>query len=677
MSNPKVRQSENNQFAPWQTWVRGWRRLSLMQVFFLPFAVQFIIATAIISFVLFHGGQLSVNFVVDELRRQALERVHEQLISRMREPMSLNRLHVEAWNNGQLDLRQPSGRNRYFVSQLRAFPEVNMTFIGLPDGSFYGARRIDDGQIQMVSNDRASGNSSWFYKADGQGNAVEWKEQYVQFDARTRPWFQAAAEAGHPVFSEIYRGVISHEPIIAAAYPIYDETGTLQAVFGADYTLSWLEVLLTKLPVGPAGQVFVTDADGRLVAASVMAETFFVQHGKIERMQAIHADNLVLRTAARALAARQEAAAAEFDLDDHHYLVNMAPFQEYGLNWRTYVVLDSGAFLGGIKQALGYTVLIFCLALLIFLALSAWTSRWITRPILRLNDASRELAAGRYQPVPDDNRQDELGQLSRSFNRTARQLTDLVDQLEARVAERTHDLEQRTEAERVMRQRLFGELSKAGRVQQGMQPLPVDAERLTIRTIYEPCMLVSGDAYGYQWRSGEEVLFGYLIDVMGHGAATALQTASIQVMIRDITATGMALEEGIRTLNQRVGRYLGEDILVAAFFFELDFTARELRYAAAGITEFYQTAAAGQGRIITEGMFLGISEQPDFEVKSQPVQPGDRFCFYTDGMAEVLPEKFLLPGEEPFEVFCGHFRELAAVGVQRDDVTAVCLEVKG
>lgn len=372
MSNTKVRQSENNQFALRQVLVRGWRRLSLRQVFFLPFAVQFVIATAIISFVLLHGGQLSVNFVVDELRRQTLERVHEQLDSRMREPMSLNRLQAEAWHSGQLDLRQPSVRNRYFVSLLRAFPEVNMTFVGLPDGSFYGARRIDDGQIQAVSSDRTTGGSSWFYSVNGQGDAVEWKEQYVQLDSRTRPWFEAAAGAGHPVFSGIYRGVLSREPIIAAVYPLYNETGALQAVFGANYTLSWLEVLLDKLAIGPAGQVFVTDEDGRLVAASVMAETFFVQHGKIERIQAINADNLVLRTAARSLAARQEAAAVEFDLEGRHYLVNMAPFQEYGLNWKTYVVLDSGVFLGGIKQALGYTVLIIFLAILLFLALSAW-----------------------------------------------------------------------------------------------------------------------------------------------------------------------------------------------------------------------------------------------------------------------------------------------------------------
>ncbi|SHJ37978.1 SpoIIE family protein phosphatase [Propionispora hippei] len=676
MNNPKVRQSENNQFALRQVLVRGWRRLSLRQVFFLPFAVQFVIATAIISFVLLHGGQLSVNFVVDELRRQTLERVHEQLDSRLREPMSLNRLQAEAWHNGQLDLQQPSVRNRYFVSLLRSFPEVNMTFVGLPDGSFYGARRIDDGQIQAVSNDRMTGGSSWFYSVSGQGDAVEWKEQYVQLDARTRPWFEAAAGAGHPVFSGIYRGVLSREPIIAAVYPLYDQAGTLQAVFAANYTLSWLEVLLDKLAIGPAGQVFVTDEDGRLVAASVMAETFFVQHGKIERIQAINADNLVLRTAARTLAARREAAAVEFDLEGRHYLVNMAPFQEYGLNWKTYVVLDSGVFLAGINQALGYTVLIIFLAMLIFLALSAWTSRWITRPILRLNDASRELAAGRYQPVPDDDRQDELGQLSRSFNRTARQLTELVGQLEARVAERTRDLELRTETEQVMRQRLFAELSKAGKVQRGLLPEPVEEKRLSIQPIYEPCMLVSGDSYDYQW-CGEGVLRGYLIDVMGHGAATALQTAAIQVMIREITAAGMSLEEGIRTLNQRVGRYLDEDLLVAAFFFELDFTAWELRYAAAGITEFYLAAASGQGRIITEGMFLGISEQPDFEVKSRPVQPGDRFCFYTDGIAEVLTENFLLPKGEPFEVFCGHFRELAEAGVQRDDVTAVCLEVKG
>lgn len=130
----------------------------------------------------------------------------------------------------------------------------------------------------------------------------------------------------------------------------------------------------------------------------------------------------------------------EISINDRSYLVDVRVFQENGIDWRIYVVLASDDFLGGLQNSVYRTGLITLLAAIIAFFIAILTSGWITRPILRLNLAARELAEGRLTPVPDTQRKDELGQLSRSFNKMARELNDLVINLESRVATRTQEL---------------------------------------------------------------------------------------------------------------------------------------------------------------------------------------------------------------------------------------------
>jgi len=86
------------------------------------------------------------------------------------------------------------------------------------------------------------------------------------------------------------------------------------------------------------------------------------------------------------------------------------------------------------------------LFILLFLVFGFWLARWITKPIVNLNASAKALTEGFFKHVNHENRQDELGQLTKSFNIMGSQLTDLVANLEMQVAERTRELEERNEA---------------------------------------------------------------------------------------------------------------------------------------------------------------------------------------------------------------------------------------
>jgi len=648
-------------------------RFPLNLVFTLPFMLQFLIATCLIGFLLLQGGQEAVGAVLKEMREEVQEHVHEQLSQHMDEPLRLNNLNVDAWHAGLLNLSDPVQRERHFVNHLQAFPDAAMTFVGLSEGGFYGARRKASGEVQVVKNNQETGGASWYYSISDQGNGVERQEVFPSFDARTRPWYQAAQMARKPIISEVYRHFVFREPTITAVYPVFDEEGRLVAVFGTDYLLSWLGNMLRNLSIGPSGQVFVLDSDGMIVAASALTEPFEEKEGKNTRIRAIDCKDPVLQMAAKSFVDHVESS-YQINLDGRLYSVSVRSFQEHGLSWNIYVVLADEDFMGGIWMSLHKTAIIVFFIMVVVFILAVWTARWVTRPILRLNESARELAEGRLSPVPDTERQDELGQLSRSFNKMAKQLFDLVINLEARVAERTQILAEKTQEEQHRRETFHRELTKAGCQQRAMLPQNIRDSRLRLEILYEPYMLVSGDSCGYRWLS-DDLLFGYIIDVAGHGVASALQTAAISLMFQEFIYSPLSLSERMRELNHRVNSYFGDDVMVAAFCFEVDFKRLELRYVAAGITEFFADSVGIQGRIKTPGLFLGVSEVPEYDVCSLPIRKGDCFCFYSDGITDHLTEGRELPLNNGFVDLVTAVGKIGADGVYQDDVTAMCIEI--
>jgi signal transduction histidine kinase/HAMP domain-containing protein len=79
---------------------------------------------------------------------------------------------------------------------------------------------------------------------------------------------------------------------------------------------------------------------------------------------------------------------------------------------------------------------------LITAAIAAVVTRRLTRPIVRLTQTAAWMARGNLNQQVSVTRKDEIGVLARAFNRMAAELRVLYDQLEAKVAERTQQLEE-------------------------------------------------------------------------------------------------------------------------------------------------------------------------------------------------------------------------------------------
>ncbi|HWR37931.1 MAG TPA: PAS domain S-box protein [Patescibacteria group bacterium] len=231
--------------------------------------------------------------------------------------------------------------------------------------------------------------------------------------------------------------------------------------------------------------------------------------------------------------------------------------------------------------------------------------------------------------------------------------------------------------ERKLREDIKREVEIAGTVQKTMLPSDEEQEYLSIRTVFEPLHIVSGDYFGYQVSGDQRKLRGYLIDVTGHGMATALHTSAISVLMHKEMELETTWSVGaLRRLNRQFMKMLPEETFVAMIVFDVDLSRREIACWSGGINEFYTLTAGSMERVILPGSLMGILADTDIEINSVtiPIQKGDTFYFMTDGITEWMSARAMSPCNS-FEQTMSRIKEMATSKTRHDDCAAICIRI--
>ena len=238
-----------------------------------------------------------------------------------------------------------------------------------------------------------------------------------------------------------------------------------------------------------------------------------------------------------------------------------------------------------------------------------------------------------------------------------------------------HDL-----SEKILREaEIQYDAQSAVRVQQALlQGLDL-SEHIAVRTIYRPYRYVGGDLYYFGPRS-DRLLRGFLIDISGHGLSTALHTASLHVLLREVNDKNLSLPDTMRWLNQRAGEFFDEMTFAGAIAFEIDLELRMFRWVCAGIPKVWLATKERRGCVDCAGMFLGIRREETFELHSIAIDAGDSFFMMTDGISDLLQRQIgtntVSLDFTNYETVVEQLSELADSAERRDDATAVCFHVR-
>ncbi|PSB48357.1 hypothetical protein C7B67_18010 [filamentous cyanobacterium Phorm 6] len=413
-------------------------KIPLRSVLVASFVLQIVAAVGIVGYLSFRNGERAVEELAQELIAQTGKRVEEQLTTVLENTHWVNQLNAEAIDraelNLQLETRQPRAE-KFLWQQMRSFKSIQWISLGSQkSGEYLGIwRNPKDNSLQIIAANKSTNYQSIYYATDKKGTrTAKLNAEPGTYDVRVRPWYKEAVAANKPIWTSIYQGFTPGTVFIAASQPIRDRNGKLLGVCAVDLSLSELQQYLHRLKFSKTGQIFAIERSGLLVASSSQESSFRKMSGKQEpeRLNVLDSETFVIRTAAKYLYEKfggfsniQQRQQLKFSRDGAEYFVEVLPFSDSnGLNWLIAIAVPASDFMGQINQNTRSTILLCAAALLLSTIVGALNARWVTLPLLRLNQAAKDIAQGEFDRTVAVSKLDEVGSLAQSFNEMAAQL---------------------------------------------------------------------------------------------------------------------------------------------------------------------------------------------------------------------------------------------------------------
>lgn len=429
------------------------RRLSLRHLLIVPFVLQIAGTIGLIGYLSFRNGEQTVNELAMQLRSEVTERVKQQLHNYMETPFLINQMNAMSLANGDVDLQKPEDGHRFW-QQATSIPATNLIYCGSEaDGSFLGVGQANDVQQRLLQVQYSNPSTQYFFRyktLDSTGDiAATRKIGDRPYDPRVRPWYIDAKQKGRETWSEIYLDFDDFLPVITASLPVYaPHSHRLIGVCATDFLLSVeLDSFLDQLQVSKSGQVFIMERSGSLVSSSTANEESLTRGrgDHIQRLLATESKNSLVRATANHLKAQfkdlhQVQAEQQLSFDLHgKQLIQVTPFKDdRGLDWLIVVVMPESDFMERIHANTQTTVWLWIVSLLVAIEISILLAKWITKPLLKLNAAAKQIAQGNWNQVLDNptletmgiQRNDEVGELAQSFHEMTQQLQNIFVQKE-------------------------------------------------------------------------------------------------------------------------------------------------------------------------------------------------------------------------------------------------------
>jgi signal transduction histidine kinase/FixJ family two-component response regulator len=440
-------------------------KIPLRLILVIPFVLQIFTAVSLTGYLSLRNSQKAIKDLANRLQNEVTNRIDQHLDSYMATPRKLIQADSDAIDLELLDLEDTEALGHYFWRQVKVF-DVPYVLAGSVSGKLASTGYNYEGNtitIDEVNQERNGNRHLYNWGVDSQGKRTKILQDWGDFDMTKEGWYSSGAAKGQPTWSPVYNWTVPPFPLsIAASYPIYDKkTKKLSGVIAVEQRLSQISDFLRHLKVSPSGKTFITERDGQLIASSGDEQPFTVIKDKPQRLKASDSKDLLIRSTTEHLTEKfgdlkkiDKSQQLDFLLEGKRQFVQVTPWRdELGLDWLMVVVVPEADFMGQINKNTRITILLCLSALVIATLLGFYTSRWITRPILKLSLASEAIAAGELnQNVDEKFKINELSILAQSFNRMAEQLrqsfTTLAntnEELENRVQERTLQLQEAKE----------------------------------------------------------------------------------------------------------------------------------------------------------------------------------------------------------------------------------------
>ncbi len=250
------------------------------------------------------------------------------------------------------------------------------------------------------------------------------------------------------------------------------------------------------------------------------------------------------------------------------------------------------------------------------------------------------------------------------------------------------------------------DLKIAAKVQEDLLPRQFRLAGLDTNWVFKPANFVAGDMFDY-FPLGDDYFVFYILDVEGHGIASALTSFAINNQlnpsshglcsksIKNNPQTADAVIATVQNLNRQFQGNLNSSRYFTMIYGIVDVTSGEVTMTQAGHPAPIQLSKkTGEAVALGDGgMPIGLLKEATYSTISSTLVAGDRLFLYSDGMLECEndkgefygSERLLsriqewrdLPIEELGDLFDGEITRWNGSETFEDDVSMVILEYTG
>jgi len=208
---------------------------------------------------------------------------------------------------------------------------------------------------------------------------------------------------------------------------------------------------------------------------------------------------------------------------------------------------------------------------------------------------------------------------------------------------------------------LNNELEMARQIQLSILPHSIPKlPGLEIAARFLPMTSVAGDFYDFIEIDGKHI--GILIaDVSGHGLPSALIASMLQVALTAQAGHASEPAKVLLGLNHALCGKFTYNFVTAAYVY-VDLEKNLMRYAGAGHPPVLQwrNSTGKTAKLLENGLVLGMVAEATYDALEFPLELGDRYVLYTDGVLEATNSAREEFGADRFMRFIENHKHLVA-----------------
>jgi diguanylate cyclase (GGDEF)-like protein len=430
---------------------------SLLMILIVPGILQILNTVGIVGLLFIYTQQAEIERNANQWRYQLIEQTAEQLQTELSVPLFVNRLNQSALQSNDLKADNFHQLQQHFRHQLQQFPNLTIVGFSTNQGDKIAVERSADHQVRDIDSRYSLGAQ----QPVGRGADHELLPSSPSREDWRYLWSRIRYSNEQPSWTPILIQLNQlHKLKIVAMQPVQDDAGQSVGILFAALELSDLHQALPLYRSGRNSKIFVVERSGAPVTTSIPNQLNWLNVGS-EQLQPLLTsagpDNVIRETTEifrRYGEFQQIAIPQQFDFSfkgerDCDY-TQITPYAgNNGLDWQIITTMPASTLARQASHT-GALLTLLCLTSLgVTITTAIYLSRKLVRPILRLSEASHQLAQGQGYQRLNMGRVNELAILVESFNQMAQEiqqsrqtLEHYSQELEQKVYERTQTLEQ-------------------------------------------------------------------------------------------------------------------------------------------------------------------------------------------------------------------------------------------